>query len=185
MSEELYMAVPGMHMHRRERRLLHKLAQEASKHTDSPLILNIGIAGQYGYCSMRCLRAGSSTAMLVGIDIEDQGQMPEDLNRAMTTFLIGDSKELLKKFPFEVDLAFVDGDHTEAGVMADALALFKLVKVGGYIAFHDYGHSGPGFEHVAGVRRAVDKLFNGNDDWEHVTDVVSIRVFRRVLWDAA
>lgn len=179
------MAVQGMHMHTLERKLLHRLARNVEERIDPPLILNIGIAGQYGFCSMRCLRAGSPTAMLVGIDIEDQGKMPEDLNGAMTTFLIGDSKELLKKFPFEIDLAFVDGDHTEAGVTADALALFKLIKIGGYIAFHDYGHSGPGFEHVAGVKRAVDKLFNGNSDWEHVADVVSVRVFRRVLWDAA
>jgi hypothetical protein len=173
-------------MHSAERELLKRLAEKVGEHNQSPTIVNIGIAAEYGYCSMRCLRAGCANAIMIGIDIEDQGEIPPDLNPERTTFMIGDSSTILEKVPFKFDLAFVDGDHSQAGVEKDARALFCLIDEGGYIAFHDYGHHGKaGFEHVWGVKRAVDKLFNNNDDWEHVVDIVSVRVFKRVKWSSS
>lgn len=176
-----YRQVDGMHMHTLEREALKQLARQAEERVGTPTIVNIGIAALYGHCSMRCLRAGSPNAVLIGIDIEDQGRVPAELNKERTVFIIGDSSTFLDIMPFTIDLAFVDGDHTESGVEKDALALFRLMRVGSYIAFHDYGHYGKkGFEHVWGVRRAVDRLFNGNRDWKHIRDVVSIRIFERV-----
>lgn len=176
-----YKTVPGMHMHQLERELLKELATLVDNESEVPMIVNVGIAARYGYCSMRCLRAGSENAFLVGIDIDEQGSIPQDLDPRKTTFMIQDSSTLLSKLPYIVDLAFVDGDHSKEGVEKDTMALFDLIRVGGYIAFHDYGHYGKtGFEHVWGVKLAVDGLFKGNDDWEHFKDVVSIRVFKRV-----
>jgi hypothetical protein len=178
-----YKAVPGMHMHPAEREALRHLAKQAEEEREAPVIVNIGIAAAYGHCSMHCLRAGSTGAMLIGIDIEEQGDIPDSLDPSRTSFLIGDSSEVLCKLPFLADVVFVDGDHSEAGVTKDARALFKIVREGGYVAFHDYGHYGKsGFEHVWGVKRAVDKTLGGNEEWEFVADIVSVRIFKRIKW---
>ena len=176
-----YMAVEGMHMHHLERQALRWLAAKVEEeHGDATTIMNIGIAAEYGHCSMRCLRAGSKQALMIGIDIKDQGEIPPELDTTKTMFVIGDSSRFIEKCPFLIHVAFVDGDHTNDGVEKDAKALFRIIKEGGYIAFHDYGHYGkPGFEHVYGVKTAVDGLFNGNEEWEYIRDVVSIRIFRR------
>lgn len=43
----------------------------------------------------------------------------------------------------DVDLLFIDGDHTEEGVRADFLDYRHLVRPGGIIAFHDIVESQP------------------------------------------
>jgi len=51
----------------------------------------------------------------------------------------------------ELDLLFVDGDHTYDGVKKDFEAYSKLVGKGGIVAFHDIVLGPP--EHVGGVPR--------------------------------
>jgi hypothetical protein len=78
-------------------------------------------------------------------------------------------------------MAFVDGNHSKSGVEKDIKALLPLMEKGSFLAFHDYGHHGkPGFEHVYGVKKAVDKGMGGNQEWAHCGDVVSVRYFERV-----
>jgi predicted O-methyltransferase YrrM len=50
-----------------------------------------------------------------------------------------------------VDLLFVDGDHTEAGVARDFELYRQLVRPGGIIAFHDIVDGRPDL--VGGVPR--------------------------------
>jgi len=176
-----YRNVPGMHMHPAERELLAVLAAEIEQKFKDPIIVNIGIAANYGHCSMRCLREGSVNSWLLGIDIEEQGKIPACLNLSKTEFIIGDSSKFLSEWPIKIQMAFVDGDHSESGVEKDINALLPLMEKGSILAFHDYGHYGkPGFEHVYGVRRAVDRAMNTNTDWILRGDVVSIRYFERV-----
>lgn len=58
-----------------------------------------------------------------------------------------------------VDLAFLDGDHSVRGVLADLWALEPVLNVGGYVVLHDVypeqcgGHEGP--RHVIDHIRAV------------------------------
>ncbi|NIP51915.1 MAG: hypothetical protein GWN13_08335, partial [Phycisphaerae bacterium] len=69
--------------------------------------------------------------------------------------------------------------HAEKGVTRDIFGWAPSVECDGYIAFHDYGHYGKrGFEHVYGVRRAVDKNIQIGI-WKLIGDVVSIRAFKR------
>lgn len=60
----------------------------------------------------------------------------------------GESVAVAASFAPAVDLLFVDGDHSYAGVAADLAAWLPKIKPGGWIVFHDYGWA-------EGVRRAV------------------------------
>lgn len=54
------------------------------------------------------------------------------------------------------DLAFLDGDHRHAEVLRDIDAALELVRPGGILSGHDYGHpSWPG------VKQAVDARYPG------------------------
>jgi hypothetical protein len=63
--------------------------------------------------------------------------------------LKGDSVEVSKIFAGEIDLLFIDGDHSYEGVKRDYVAWSP--KVNGYIAFHDYLNE-------PGVTRLVNEL---------------------------
>lgn len=52
----------------------------------------------------------------------------------------GYSPSDLGKIPAPFTFAFVDGDHSEAGVYRDTLALEPLMERGGVICFHDANH---------------------------------------------
>jgi predicted O-methyltransferase YrrM len=58
-------------------------------------------------------------------------------------FIFGGSAEVrsaaatYKALPEAVDLLFIDGDHTYAGVMCDWLLYHPIVAPGGIVAFHD------------------------------------------------
>ena len=55
--------------------------------------------------------------------------------------------------PGELDLAFIDGDHSYEGAKADIKAWTPIVREGGILAGHDYYTRWPG------VVRAVDEAF--------------------------
>lgn len=55
--------------------------------------------------------------------------------------------------PFQVDMVFLDGDHRYATVVKDIEKSVSLVKEGGIISGHDYGHP-----LWTGVKKAVDEL---------------------------
>ena len=56
--------------------------------------------------------------------------------------------------PELLDFAFIDADHSYAGVMRDLSAWVPKVRAGGWICGHDYGHPDQGE-----VKRAVDEYF--------------------------
>ena len=57
----------------------------------------------------------------------------------------------------EVDIVFIDGNHSYDSVMQDINLWHGKVREGGILAGHDYGVPGPG-----GVKKAVDEYF-GDD----------------------
>lgn len=68
---------------------------------------------------------------------------------------IRDSRVVLPEFDDAIfDGAFVDGDHSKDGVKFDALQCLRLVKPGGWIAFHDYNEISCG-----DVAPTLDALF--------------------------
>lgn len=67
----------------------------------------------------------------------------------------GDSVEIAEDFtPGEIDLVFLDADHSFEGVTADLAAWEIRVKAGGWIGGHDYRNPDPRFRF--GVTEAVD-----------------------------
>jgi Methyltransferase domain len=63
----------------------------------------------------------------------------------------------------EVDLVFIDGDHSEAGVRADWDAWHAFVAPSGAIVFHDARAGQDGGRGLPGPTTVVDTLFRGPD----------------------
>lgn len=77
--------------------------------------------------------------------------MGEDfLRRAIPLF--GHSHEWALRWPFQVDLVYIDADHRYEQVKEDIWRWVKHIKPGGILAGHDYWV----FE---GVKQAVDEIF--------------------------
>jgi len=62
--------------------------------------------------------------------------------------------EELKTHLREIDVLFIDGDHSVAGVKKDFDIYEKFVKLGGYIVFDDYNDH----RHSPGVKIGVNQL---------------------------
>jgi hypothetical protein len=60
-----------------------------------------------------------------------------------------------------VDLVFIDGDHSEAGVRADWDGWHGFVEPGGAVVFHDARLSREGGRGLPGPTAVVDELFRG------------------------
>jgi cephalosporin hydroxylase len=69
---------------------------------------------------------------------------------SQTHEMVSRFKELIN----EIDILFIDGDHSYQGVVNDFLLYEGLVKVGGYVVFDDYNDS----QHSPEVKTAVDNM---------------------------
>lgn len=65
--------------------------------------------------------------------------------------LRGESVEVAKNFDKEIDLLFIDGDHSYEAVKSDVEAWFPKLKNGAIVVFHDYGWA-------EGVKRVVKEM---------------------------
>lgn len=110
---------------------------------ENPFIVNIG--ANIGTGSVAMLEARED-AYIISIDKQPcpveidniilAGLDPRRCIRVLTT-----SQKAGRFFPVQVvDMVFVDGDHTEKGVMGDILAWKPKIKDGGIMVFHDYNH---------------------------------------------
>lgn len=71
--------------------------------------------------------------------------------------LRGDSVEVSQTWDKPIDLLYIDGNHTYAGVRNDFHSYAPFVKHGGLIAFHDYGaKSWPGVKHFVDETVTID-----------------------------
>lgn len=77
--------------------------------------------------------------------------------------LRGKSEEVAKTFKENIDLLFLDGDHSYDAVRADAELWIPKMNHGGIIIFHDYGWA-------EGVRRVVNELVKPLQIEEHIVD---------------
>jgi predicted O-methyltransferase YrrM len=68
--------------------------------------------------------------------------------------LIGDSRQSHQEFAdHSLDMAFIDGDHTPAGVYLDTMNFMRKVRPGGLLCGHDFSPEFPGVQ--AAVRKLV------------------------------
>lgn len=89
---------------------------------------------------------------VVGVDLR------EDPGVVGTRFLRGDSIELAKTWEGEIDVIFIDADHSYEGCKADIDAWYPHMTKDGVMLFHDCDASSPGVEKaVAEFASAINK----------------------------
>jgi predicted O-methyltransferase YrrM len=79
-----------------------------------------------------------------------------------------------------VDLLFVDGDHSEAGVRADWELWGPHVAVDGIVLFHDARDGRPDGVGLPGPTAVVDRLVRAAAGWEVVEEVDAAVAVRRL-----
>ncbi len=93
------------------------------------------------------------------------------------------SHEVAASWSGEVDLVFVDGDHSETGCELDWSSWRDLVVDGGYVVFHDARAGLPGGRGLPGPTAVVSRRLRGGGTpgWEIVAEADRTVVARRVM----
>lgn len=111
-----------------------------------------------------------------------KANMTEAGFQGRTVIVKFDSSSAGHKWPYgEVDLLFVDADHSYEAVKRDIEAWTLHIKVGGFVAFHDCAQ-GKASDHPLHkeVSRAVNEFWNPYE-WRELPQVDSLRVFERTM----
>jgi len=87
---------------------------------------------------------------MVGVDIVDR-QLGGEI-------YIETTDSFFTHFRRNIDMVFIDADHSYEGVHNDILKWLPKVKSGGIISGHDYGLNPAGVNRFPGVDRAVHEL---------------------------
>jgi hypothetical protein len=132
------------------------------------------------YVEIGCYGGGSACLMLqrpntnvVSIDLGvpiDENIVYENVKKLNTlnnnyNYIKGNSQDIntfnrLFEIAKEIDILFIDGDHSYGGVIKDFEIYSKIVKRGGYIIFDDYND----YQHSPQVKPAVDFIISGLGD---------------------
>lgn len=82
--------------------------------------------------------------------------------------------EILEEFACTIDLVFADGSHYMPDLVVD-VCFANMVRLGGIIAFHDYGH-----DDFPDVKEAVDHWFAFVEGaYEEIVAPENMRAFRK------
>jgi predicted O-methyltransferase YrrM len=94
------------------------------------------------------------------------------------------SAELAARWQEEVDLVFIDGDHSEAGCELDWDSWHGFVPVGGHVVFHDARAGLPAGRGLPGPTAVVSRRFRADageeTGWEIVAEADRTVAVRRV-----
>ena len=125
-----------------EIRLIKYCVSQTLALTSAPFIINIG-AG-YGTSAMAMLEEAPE-AFIFSIDPHSQPNEPNflvaaGLEEARVLRILATSQKAGKFFPFDAELVFVDGAHSDKAVLKDIEVWKPRVKPGGFMLFHDYNH---------------------------------------------
>jgi len=154
---------------------IKEIALKSTK--QSPVIVNIGAgAGTSGLA----FAEAQPNADLYTIDISPGGPLGglesernafENTGLVYPMQILGDSKDVGKDWKLKIDILFIDGDHSEAGIRGDIDTWLPHVKRGGYVIFHDYVLS-----KWPAVKVVVDELMN---EYQEVGIVGRIKAFKK------
>lgn len=181
--------VPGWETYD-EQELLQELAMKVPA---DGVILEIG--GEFGMSSSIFAKASPPTTRVYSVDIryaEGLGdQHKANLQEAgladRVVLIAGDSQQKqtvtkFKKLEKQIDLLFIDGDHSIQGALNDLNLWTPLVPVGGSVALHDCANSTNRMPHLLhfDVTRAL-ALFMEKEaaNWQATHMVNTMIVFRR------
>jgi hypothetical protein len=92
------------------------------------------------------------------------------------------SHELAARWEGEVDMVFIDGDHSEAGCELDWSAWHPFVAPGGRVVFHDARADRPGGRGLPGPTAIVNRHFRSDEatsGWEIEAEADRTVVVRR------
>lgn len=92
------------------------------------------------------------------------------------------SHEVAARWDREVDLVFIDGDHSEAGCELDWRSWHELVAIGGCVVFHDARAGKPDGRGLPGPSAVLTRYFRGEGTpgWEIVAEADRTVAVRRV-----
>ena len=91
------------------------------------------------------------------LDEELRGALDRYGLAAKVHLLVADSRTADPP-PGELELLFIDGDHSYEGAKADFERWSAFVKPGGHVLFHDAVDTGGYGNHYPGVARAVGEI---------------------------
>jgi len=157
-----------------EREALYQLAGEIGV-SEQKVMVNIGV--EYG-ASLACLRAGNPKATIYGVDVN----IKKAVSRYGCKLIEVDSGQLVHEWQDEIDLLFVDGDHSYEGVKRD-IEWAKLIREDGLVIFHDcFDWDDPSQVHriCPGVNVAVGEWFESQVDFVELDPVWTMRIFQRI-----
>jgi hypothetical protein len=93
------------------------------------------------------------------------------------------SAELAASWSGEVEVVFIDGDHSEAGCELDWASWHPFVPVGGHVVFHDARADRPGGRGLPGPTAVVKRHFRSDDPapgWEITAEADRTVVVQRL-----
>jgi predicted O-methyltransferase YrrM len=96
---------------------------------------------------------------------------------------VATSETVASHWSGEVDLVFVDGDHSEAGCELDWSRWHAFVSPGGYVVFHDARADQPGGRGLPGPTAVVKRHFraSGQPGWKIAAEADRTVAVRRLL----
>lgn len=147
---------------------------------ESPTIVNIG--ADRGVSTLAFLEERSD-CFIFSVDVLPCQEELENVKKGghdhtRVVRLLGDSKILGPKFPYQCDLLFIDGDHWGAGADIKAWVERKKVKPGGIIAFHDWQPGGTAPNNPGSVTEDVLAWSEANPEYEQIAEVERVIAFR-------
>lgn len=131
----------------------------------------------FAYLVVECINS-KKNFRAVGVDAFPWEDVEPDFDRNMKPLegyynkIKGESSEAASQFnDGELDLVFIDANHTYEFVKRDILAWLPKIKKGGIIAGHDYGRDD--YRPYPGVQQAAREVFGDkvNEDYVKTDDV--------------
>jgi predicted O-methyltransferase YrrM len=162
------------------------LEEYARKLPPNPKVVNIGAGG--GTSGLAFLQARDDLDLTtVDLNRDGYGSLQAELNAIhdadMDGVVGGRFRQILSDSSAagaawgggDLDLVFVDADHSSEGCSKDLWSWCPHVKVGGYVICHDYDN----LPLWPGVKEAVDKTLGVWPAWKQVDLVRTAIVFQR------
>jgi len=163
--------------------------KEASLMCRTSEVIKNGIIVEIGRCrggSLILMCKSSPSSVVYSIDISDEyNQMVKNhleylnIQESQYELLEGDSTDISKTWDKEIDLIFIDGDHSENAVFKDLSNWIPSVKKNGFVLMHDYFEKD---NRKSQVRNAVESYNKEtNNSLKYINHKNRMRLFQKLF----